>query len=72
MSLDRTVSLSYIHVRFVQATIQERTDAGKVTSTAEAAAEAAAEMGYGAVKYFDLRQHPTTSYIFRCALLCYL
>lgn len=47
-------------------------DAGKVTSTTEAAAEAAAEMGYGAVKYFDLRQHPTTSYIFRCALLFYL
>lgn len=43
-----------------------------MTSTAEAAAEAAAEMGYGAVKYFDLRQHPSTSYVFRCTLLYYV
>lgn len=50
-----------------QATIQERMDAGKVTTTTEAAAASAAEMGYGAVKYFDLRQHPTTSYVFRYA-----
>lgn len=41
-------------------------DAGKITTTQEAAAVSAAEMGYGAVKYFDLRQHPTTSYVFRC------
>ena len=25
---------------------------------------AAAVIGYGAVKYFDLKQHPTTNYIF--------
>ena len=48
-----------------QATIQERMDAGKVTTTQEAALASATEMGYGAVKYFDLRQHPTTSYVFR-------
>lgn len=41
-------------------------DAGKITTTQEEAAVSAAEMGYGAVKYFDLRQHPTTSYVFRC------
>ena len=39
-----------------------------MTTTPEAAAAAAAEMGYGAVKYFDLRQHPSTSYVFRYAL----
>jgi arginyl-tRNA synthetase len=25
---------------------------------------AAAKIGYGAVKYFDLKQHPATNYIF--------
>lgn len=39
-----------------------------MTTTPESAAAAAAEMGYGAVKYFDLRQHPSTSYVFRYGL----
>lgn len=42
-------------------------DEGKVTTTKEAAAMSAAEMGYGAVKYFDLRQHPSSPYVFRYA-----
>lgn len=43
-------------------------DAGKLTTSPESAAAVAAEMGYGAVKYFDLKQDPTTSYKFRCVL----
>lgn len=39
-----------------------------MTTTPEAADASAAEMGYGAVKYFDLRQHPSTSYVFRYVL----
>ncbi|CAN0385338.1 unnamed protein product [Pylaiella littoralis] len=60
----RLVDLLDEAVRRMATTIQERMDAGKMTTTPEAAAAAAAEMGYGAVKYFDLRQHPSTSYVF--------
>eukprot|EP00752_Nemacystus_decipiens_P016540 g14783.t1 len=60
----RLVDLLDEAVRRMRATIQERMDAGKMTTTPEAADAAAAEMGYGAVKYFDLRQHPSTSYVF--------
>lgn len=54
---------------FTQASIQERMDEGKMTASPEAAAAAAAEIGYGAVKYYDLRQHPSTSYVFRYGCL---
>ncbi|CAM9152397.1 unnamed protein product [Discosporangium mesarthrocarpum] len=46
------------------AAILERVEAGKITTSPEAVDSSAAEMGYGAVKYFDLRNHPTTPYVF--------
>ncbi|CAB1103032.1 unnamed protein product [Ectocarpus sp. CCAP 1310/34] len=60
----RLVDLLDEAVRRMAASIQERMDEGKMTTTKEAAAAAAAEIGYGAVKYYDLRQHPSTSYVF--------
>ncbi|CAN0230892.1 unnamed protein product [Ectocarpus fasciculatus] len=60
----RLVDLLDEAVRRMAASIQERMDEGKMTTTPEAAAAAAAEIGYGAVKYYDLRQHPSTSYVF--------
>lgn len=44
-------------------------DAGKLTATPESAMAVAAEMGHGAVKYFDLKQDPATSYKFRYSLV---
>ncbi|CAM9393416.1 unnamed protein product [Ectocarpus fasciculatus] len=60
----RLVDLLDEAVRRMATSIQERMDEGKMTTTPEAAAAAAAEIGYGAVKYCDLRQHPSTSYVF--------
>ena len=37
---------------------------GKETRTAEELHATASAMGYGAVKYFDLRRNPTSNYIF--------
>lgn len=44
--------------------IQERVEAGKSSLAPEEIAAAAAIIGYGAIKYFDLSQHPASNYIF--------
>ena len=44
--------------------LQTRADEGKSNLTGEELEEAAKIIGYGAVKYFDLKQHPSTNYIF--------
>lgn len=44
--------------------LQARADEGKSPLTGEELEEAAKIIGYGAVKYFDLKQHPSTNYIF--------
>jgi arginyl-tRNA synthetase len=44
--------------------LRERAEEGKTPLSAEEIDAAAAKIGYGAVKYFDLKQHPGTNYIF--------
>lgn len=44
--------------------LQERLAEGKTPLTPEEIPDAAQKIGYGAVKYFDLRQNPVTNYVF--------
>ncbi len=44
--------------------LQARAEEGKSPLSGQELEEAARIIGYGAVKYFDLKQHPTTNYIF--------
>lgn len=44
--------------------LQHRKDEGKTSLSEEEITTAAATIGYGAVKYFDLKQNPITNYIF--------
>ena len=44
--------------------LTERKEEGKTSLTAEEIEEASGKIGYGAVKYFDLKQNPQTNYIF--------
>lgn len=46
------------------ATLQERNKEGRNAMSEEELDHAARVIGYGAVKYFDLKQHPATNYIF--------
>lgn len=48
----------------MHATLEERNKEGRNVMTAEDLDHAARVMGFGAVKYFDLKQHPSTNYIF--------
>ncbi|CAE7455369.1 unnamed protein product [Symbiodinium microadriaticum] len=44
--------------------LQERKEEGKTSLTADEIVDASTKIGYGAVKYFDLKQNCTTNYIF--------
>jgi arginyl-tRNA synthetase len=44
--------------------LQQRKEEGKTSLSDEAIVSAASTIGYGAVKYFDLKQNPITNYIF--------
>lgn len=44
--------------------LQARADEGKSPLSGQELEDAASIIGYGAVKYFDLKQHPGTNYIF--------
>jgi arginyl-tRNA synthetase len=44
--------------------LEERSKEGKNSLSKEDVENAAKVIGYGAVKYFDLKQHPSTNYIF--------
>jgi arginyl-tRNA synthetase len=44
--------------------LQSRLDEGKANITAEELPQVAEAIGYGAVKYFDLRRNPTSNYKF--------
>lgn len=48
----------------MQEILTERVKEGKSSLTLEDIPHAARCIGYGAVKYFDLKQHPSTNYIF--------
>jgi len=48
----------------MRASLDERVAAGKSHLSPEALESAARVIGYGAVKYFDLKQHPETDYNF--------
>ena len=62
----RLVDLLDEAVSRMETSLKERaTDKeGKETRTAEELHSTASAMGYGAVKYFDLRRNPTSNYIF--------
>jgi arginyl-tRNA synthetase len=44
--------------------LEERSKEGKTTLAGKELEDAASKIGYGAVKYFDLKNHPSTNYIF--------
>ena len=44
--------------------LQARVDEGKSPLQGSELDAAAQTIGYGAVKYFDLKQHPSTNYVF--------
>lgn len=44
--------------------LQQRKEEGKTSLSEEEITAAASKIGYGAVKYFDLKQNPITNYIF--------
>ena len=48
----------------MKATLEERCKEGKSSMSEDELENAARVIGYGAVKYFDLKQHPATNYIF--------
>ena len=48
----------------MQSALQQRTDEGKQSVAPAELEDSAAKIGYGAVKYFDLKQNPNTNYIF--------
>jgi arginyl-tRNA synthetase len=60
----RLVDLLDEAVTRMEASLYERIDEGKAVITKEDVPKVAATMGYGAVKYFDLRRNPTTNYKF--------
>lgn len=44
--------------------LQARAEEGKSALAGQELEDAASIIGYGAVKYFDLKQHPSTNYVF--------
>jgi len=61
----RLVDLLDEAVSRMEASLRERASEGRTTSISEQEVhETACAMGYGAVKYFDLRRNPTSNYIF--------
>jgi arginyl-tRNA synthetase len=60
----RLVDLLDEAVKRMEASLNERIAEGKAVITSEQVPEIAQAMGYGAVKYFDLRRNPTSNYKF--------
>jgi len=60
----RLVDLLDEAVRRQEEGLGERIEAGTASITREELLETASALGYGAVKYFDLRRNPTTNYVF--------
>eukprot|EP00533_Pseudo-nitzschia_delicatissima_P003264 CAMPEP_0116104384 /NCGR_PEP_ID=MMETSP0327-20121206/14424_1 /TAXON_ID=44447 /ORGANISM="Pseudo-nitzschia delicatissima, Strain B596" /LENGTH=829 /DNA_ID=CAMNT_0003596627 /DNA_START=40 /DNA_END=2529 /DNA_ORIENTATION=+ len=60
----RLVDLLDEAVRRMEASLNERIASGKANVTPEEVPEVAEAVGYGAVKYFDLRRNPTSNYNF--------
>ena len=60
----RLVDLLDEAVKRMEESLTERIKEGKSPLTLEEVHDVAATMGYGAVKYFDLRRNPTTNYKF--------
>lgn len=60
----RLVDLLDMSVVRMEQSLQERKAEGKCQMTDEEVKEAARKVGYGAVKYFDLKQHPESDYSF--------
>ena len=60
----RLVDLLDEAVSRMEISLNERIEEGKATLTKDELHNVAATMGYGAVKYFDLRRNPTTNYKF--------
>jgi arginyl-tRNA synthetase len=60
----RLVDLLDEAVSRMEASLSERIDQGKANITKEEVHEVAEAVGYGAVKYFDLRRNPTSNYKF--------
>jgi len=60
----RLVDLLDAAVHRMEASLNERVQEGKSPLLPEEIAHASAAIGYGAVKYFDQSQHPTTDYAF--------
>ncbi len=50
--------------RLMRASLDERVKEGKSHLSEAELDDAARKIGYGAVKYFDLKQHPATDYVF--------
>lgn len=60
----RLVDLLDECVMRMEATLQERKNTGKTDLSEEDIKIASAHIGYGAIKYMDLRNNPTTNYTF--------
>jgi len=60
----RLVELLDEAVTRMEATLQERKKLGKTDLSEEEIKAASVQIGYGAVKYMDLRNNPNTNYIF--------
>mmetsp|Transcript_61020 Transcript_61020/g.90490 ORF Transcript_61020/g.90490 Transcript_61020/m.90490 type:complete len:855 (+) Transcript_61020:130-2694(+) len=60
----RLVDLLDEAVNRMEISLKERIGEGKANITLDEVPETASALGYGAVKYFDLRRNPTTNYIF--------
>ena len=60
----RLVDLLDEAVRRQEEGLGERIEAGTASITRDDLHETASALGYGAVKYFDLRRNPTTNYVF--------
>ena len=50
--------------KIMETSLRDRKAEGKTAIPDDGIARAASIMGYGAVKYFDLKQNPISSYIF--------
>ena len=60
----RLVDLLDEAVNRMESSLRERIDEGKANITVEEVHEVAEAIGYGAVKYYDLRRNPTSNYGF--------
>lgn len=59
----RLVDLLDEAVSRMEASLKERISEGRANISEEEVHETASAMGYGAVKYFDLRRNPTSNYV---------